>query len=212
VNVILMGPPGCGKGTQAEMLVSAKGLAHVSTGNILRSAVRRDSGLGRKVESILETGELVSDDLMVEVMRDALSAVKPDRGWLLDGYPRNAAQAETLVELLDELGQVADAVIVIRVPDEEIVSRLAGRLTCMVCGFVTGRTAYEPGDECPKCGHEMVVRDDDRPETVRNRLQVFNKRTNPAVEILKRRYPVAVVDGVGSPVEISQKVALVLAD
>ena len=207
-----MGPPGCGKGTQAEMLVSAKGLAHVSTGNILRSAVRRDSGLGRKVESILETGELVSDDLMVEVMRDALSAVKPDQGWLLDGYPRNAAQAETLVELLDELGQVADVVIVIRVPDEEIVSRLAGRLTCTACGFVTGRTAHEPGDECPKCGHEMVVRDDDRPETVRNRLRVFNKRTNPAVEILKRRYPVSVVDGVGLPVEISQKVALVLAD
>lgn len=212
MNVILMGPPGCGKGTQANELVAARGLAHVSTGNILRAAVRAGNELGRKVASILDAGELVPDELMSEVLREALEAVPADRGWLLDGYPRTAPQAESLIGLLEGLDQGVDAVVSIRVPDEEIVARLAGRLTCPACGFVAAGAGGGGPAECPRCGHEMGVRDDDRPETVRNRLRVFREKTAPAEEILARRYPLKPVDGTGSPEEVSRKVALVLAD
>ncbi len=207
-----MGPPGCGKGTQAEKLIEARKLAHVSTGNMLRSAIREGGDFGEKVASILEAGELVPDELMIDMMRRTLEAFAPGEGWLLDGFPRTAAQAESLIGMLTEIGHDVSAVISFEVPDDVIVGRLGSRLTCTACGFVTVRGDREIGDACPRCGEELAVRDDDRPETVRNRLRVFNETTRPAVEILAGRYALGVVDGTGTPQEVWQRVQSVLAD
>ena len=205
MNVVLAGPPGSGKGTQAALLVEAKQLRHVSTGELLRAAVAGGSDLGRRVEGILASGELVPDELMMEIIGERLAQ---DGGWLLDGFPRTVAQAEGLAALLAELGQPIDAVIELEVPDEEIVRRLAGRLTCGDCGRVTARDRLGPDGSCPQCGgRNLQVRADDREETVRNRLTVFRAKTGPAVAALGRRFPLKRVDGRGDPAAVAQRIA-----
>jgi adenylate kinase len=216
MNVILVGPPGSGKGTQAKELADRFDLRHLSTGDLLRAAVRGGSELGRRVEGILAAGELVPDALMTEIVTERLRAL-PD-GWLLDGFPRTVPQADALIALLDELGREPPAVIALEVPDEEIVRRLAGRLSCADCGAVTSRAAAEaaggPGQplRCPRCGGtRLATRDDDREETVRNRLSVFGTQTRPAAERLGRRYPLARVDGSGAPADVAQRITGALA-
>jgi adenylate kinase len=216
MNVILVGPPGSGKGTQAAELVGRFALRHLSTGDLLRAAVRGGSELGRRVAGILAAGELVPDALMTEIVAERLRAL-PD-GWLLDGFPRTVPQAEALIALLDELGREPPAVIVLEVADEEIVRRLASRLVCADCGAVTSRAEAEaaggPGRplRCPRCdGERLASRDDDREETVRNRLGVFRDQTRPAAERLGRRYPLARVDGRGAPTDVAQRIAGALA-
>ena len=206
MNVVLSGPPGSGKGTQAALFAEANALRHISTGELLRAAVAAGSDLGRRVEGILAGGELVPDDLMMEIIRERLASL--GGGWLLDGFPRTVAQAAGLAALLDELGQAIDAVIDLEVPDEEIVRRLAGRLTCGDCGRVTARDRLGPDGGCPQCGGcNLQVRADDREETVRNRLAVFRAKTGPAVAELGRRYPLKRVDGRGDPAAVAQRIA-----
>lgn len=206
MNVILMGPPGCGKGTQAAAIIHRFGVEHISTGDMLRAAVKSGSPLGRRVEAVLAAGELVSDDLMMELIEERLS--RTASGWLLDGFPRTVPQAEGLAALLKRLGQKVGAVVSVEVPDEEIVRRLSGRLTCAACGAVTSREALAArGEEsCPQCGgRELKVRADDNAETVRNRLAVFRDKTGPAIEALGRHYPVRRVDGLGAPSDITKR-------
>ncbi len=210
MNAILVGPPGSGKGTQAAELVRRFGLTHLSTGDLLRAAVRSGSELGRRVEGILASGELVPDAVMAELVGERVRGLGD--GWLLDGYPRTLPQAEQLAALLAELGQDVAAVVVIEVPDEEIVRRLAGRLTCGDCGAVTSREAAAAAGgaalRCPHCGGaNLATRPDDREETVRNRLGVFRRMTQPAVELLGRRYPLWRVDGRGAPADVAQRIA-----
>ncbi len=211
-NVVLMGPPGGGKGTQAEKLVETHGLVHLSTGEILRAAVRSFDELGSKVEAILAAGELVPDELMMDVLRDALAAVPADSaGWLLDGFPRTAPQAEGLIGVLESAGLEAPLVIEITVPDEEIVSRLSGRLTCNSCSHVTGRGETTEGDDCNRCSDgKLYMRTDDKPETVRNRLAVFREKTEPAKAVLAASWNLVGVDGLGSPDEVTERIAGVL--
>jgi len=227
VNVILFGPPGGGKGTQAERLVERFALEHVSTGNILRACRRAAAGEldaadcapagllahADRIAAIMDRGELVPDDLMMDLIGEVLGAIPADRaGWLLDGFPRTVPQAEGLVALLAERGQEEPVVVVIEVPDEEIVRRLSGRLVCDRCQAVTTAGAHTEGDTCPACGEGTLrIRDDDRPETVRRRLAVYREQTAPALAVLRRHYRVATVDGTGDPDAVAERIAAALA-
>ena len=213
MNVVLMGPPGVGKGTQAAGLVKRYGMLHISTGNILRAAVRDGSELGRQVASVLKAGQLVSDDLMVVLIRENLARDEARCGWLMDGFPRTVPQAEALHGLLDEVDQTVHAVVVMAVPDEVVVSRLAGRVTCKACGATTSQNALIAGLDtpCPHCGQRaLFVRDDDREETVRERLAVFWRQTDPVVTVLEKLYPVRRVSGLGTPHEVAERLHGVL--
>jgi adenylate kinase len=206
-----MGPPGSGKGTQATILAADYGLTHVSTGEILRAAVRSGSELGHKVEAVLAAGELVTDDLMMDLMRETLAEVDvANGGWLLDGFPRTARQAEGLVGILEDLGHEAPLIIDIVVPDEEIVERLSGRLTCDRDSHVTAKGAAREGDKCPECDGTLYIRADDKPETVRNRLAVFREKTEPAKDEMARHWNVVQLDGLGRPEDVTQRIAGVI--
>jgi adenylate kinase len=188
-------------------------VVHISTGDMLRAAVKSGSELGRRVEAVMAAGELVSDDLMMDIIKERLQQDDAKGGWLLDGFPRTVAQAEGLVTLLDEIGQDVGAVVSLEVDDQEIIQRLSGRLTCRECGFVTSRQnldAAEP-DRCPQCGaRALYQRDDDREETVRNRLEVYRTKTYPAAAVLGKRFRLERVDGVGAPAEVTQRIRGVL--
>lgn len=211
-NVVLMGPPGSGKGTQAARLATAHGMSHVSTGEILRRAVREGTELGRRVESILKVGGLVSDGLILDLVRDTLTRLESEgRGWLLDGFPRTTPQAEGLVAMLAEAGIPGPLVVAMEVSDDEIVQRLGGRLTCTADNHVVARGGAAAGDPCPECGAPLYVRADDNAETVRNRLRVFHEKTEACAEILGRSYRLAAVDGLGTPATVTERIEGVLA-
>jgi adenylate kinase len=215
MNVIIMGPPGCGKGTQAANIVSELGLTHISTGDMLRAAVKSGSELGQKVKAVLAAGELVSDELMMDLIRDRLQQADAQGGWLLDGFPRTVPQAKGLVQLLEELEKPVGSVVSLEVPDEEIVRRLAGRLTCPDCGFVTNKQDLSPtsGGKCPRCSRgPMVQREDDKEETVRNRLEVYRVKTYPAAASLGQHYPLLRVDGLGTPEAVAQRISRALEE
>ena len=213
MNVIIMGPPGCGKGTQANGIVAAQNVVHISTGDMLRAAVKSGSELGHKVSAVMAAGDLVSDALMMDIIKDRLQQDDAGTGWLLDGFPRTVVQAEGLMALLDEIGQEVDLVVSLEVPDEEIVQRLSGRLTCRECGFTTSRANLDPAalETCPQCGEKALYqREDDREETVRNRLGVYRDKTYPAAATLGEKYKLARVEGLGTPDEVAQRVQSVL--
>ena len=227
LNVVLMGPPGSGKGTQAEVLVGSYGLWHVSTGNILRACVRDGLQLGdrrsqqgapegsfsfsRHIGAILKAGKLVPDDIMMDLIRETLgNRPAQTAGWLLDGFPRTAPQAEGLVSLVAKLGETPPVVVIVKVDDEEIVARLSGRLTCEKCGHPEGGAGAQEGDDCVKCGGSLLMREDDRPETIRNRLAVYREKTAPAREVLERNFRLERVDGIGTQAEVTERIAGVL--
>ena len=213
MNVVLMGPPGVGKGTQAAKLAARFEMVHIATGNMLRAAVQDGSELGKQVSAVLTMGHLVSDDLMVEMIRHRLTQQDVTAGWLMDGFPRTVKQVEALRELLDELDQTIHAVVLMTVPDDVIVGRLAGRLTCQACGATTSQTAVRDGEKsaCPTCGErKLYVRDDDREDTVRKRLEVFRRQTDPVAEVLGRYYPLCKVSGFGTPQEVTERLTGVL--
>ena len=211
MNVVIMGPPGCGKGTQSGAIVAAQKVVHISTGDMLRAAVAGGSELGRKVEAVMAAGELVSDALMMEIIKERLQQEDARGGWLLDGFPRTVPQAEGLVGLLAEIGQGIDRVLVLEVPDDEIVRRLGGRLTCRACGAVTSSIRGGPPAACPACGAEaLYTRDDDSEETIRRRLEVYRARTRPAAERLGQEFELATIDGRGTPEEVTQRIQGVL--
>lgn len=221
MNVVLMGPPGVGKGTQAHYLTRDRDLVHISTGDMLRAAVAAGTPLGRKVEEVMTTGELVSDDLMMELVKERLQQPDVAGGWLLDGFPRTAAQAEGLAKMLGEIGQTIDTVLIIMAPNEVIIDRLTSRVTCRVCGKIMNRrdlSADRPG-ACPFCGAEkdpvtdgpaVYHRDDDKERTVRRRLDVFANQTLAAAEVLEKRFRSIRIQGTGTPEEVAAGVADVL--
>lgn len=189
MNVILLGPPGAGKGTQAALLAEGRGVAKIATGDLLRDAVRRGTRLGEQAKTYMDAGELVPDELILGLVREVLAGGGPGaelpvgRGFVLDGFPRTLAQAEALDELLDELERSLDAVVVIDVPDDELVRRLTGRRTCAECGETTNvhSDAPERPGKCDACGGTLERRSDDDAATVRHRLEVYRERTAPLV-------------------------------
>ena len=181
--VILLGPPGVGKGTQAVRLADSQGWEHVSTGDLLRAARRDGTELGRKAQSYMDAGELVPDSLILDLVRDHLRGVAPEAGILFDGFPRTTAQAEGLVDVLEAVGRSVGRVVVLQASDEELVKRLAGRRSCPECGAVFNIHLTPPTveDVCDRCGGKLVHRADDKPETVLHRLVVYRKQTEPLI-------------------------------
>lgn len=204
MRAVLMGPPGAGKGTQAERLAAAWKVPHVSTGDLLREAVARGSDLGRRVKSTLDAGGLVPDDLMADLLRERLGRDDCRRGFVLDGYPRTERQARDLDAILAETGAELERVILLDVPDDVVVRRVGGRRTCSACGAVTHVDRLPAGcpDACERCGGRLSARADDEPRTVRRRLEVYRDETRPVVEYYRRAGRLAVVDGQGSPDEV----------
>lgn len=191
MNLILLGAPGAGKGTQAQRLIEEFGIPHISTGDILRAAVKNGTPLGVKAKSFMDAGELVPDDLIIDLMRERLAEPDASKGFILDGFPRTTTQAAALDTALAAEGRRIDHAVAIIVPDEVIVERLSSRRACKVCGY-TGTAADVT---CPKCGGEMYQRDDDKPETIQNRLNVYEKSTAPLINYYAGAGVLVEIDG-----------------
>ncbi|MDR2196835.1 MAG: adenylate kinase [Coriobacteriales bacterium] len=191
MNIVLLGAPGAGKGTQAAKLVEAYDIAHISTGDLLRAAVKAQTRLGLEAKSYMDAGELVPDSLVIGLVKERLQEPDTEKGFILDGFPRNSTQAVTLDAELSGLGREIDAAIAVIVNPEVIVNRLASRRVCRSCGYI-GSAADA---SCPICAGEMYQRDDDRPETVRNRLDVYEKATAPLIDYYRGGELLVEVDG-----------------
>ncbi|MCL2339666.1 MAG: adenylate kinase, partial [Actinomycetia bacterium] len=178
MNIVLLGAPGAGKGTQAAQLVATYGLLHISTGDLLRAAVQAGSPLGLEAKGYMDAGELVPDKLVIGLIKERLRAPEAAKGIILDGFPRNTNQAVVLASELDSLGLAIDAAIAVEVDPEIIVQRLSSRRCCRNCGYI-GSVADAV---CPKCGGEMYQRDDDTAAAIRNRLEVYEKSTAPLID------------------------------
>jgi adenylate kinase len=187
--VILLGPPGVGKGTQAVRFVDERGAAHVSTGDLLRAARREGTELGTLAQGYMDRGELVPDDLILDLVREHLAGIGPDTDVLFDGFPRTTDQATGLDHVLDASGRAVDAVVLFEAPDDTLVKRLSGRRSCPDCGAVYNVYFSPPASEgvCDRCGGSLVHRADDTPDTVRRRLQVYQEQTAPLIEFYESR-------------------------
>lgn len=177
--LVLLGPPGAGKGTQGERLAEQLGVPKIATGDVLRAAVRDGTPLGLEAKAAMDRGDLVPDDVILGIMKEALDAPGSRRGAILDGVVRTVPQAEGLNRVLAEIGRSLDGVLLFDVPDEELVRRLSGRTVCENCQ--TPYTGREPGTRCEKCGGTLVRRKDDEPEAVRNRLRTYHVQTAPVI-------------------------------
>lgn len=191
MNIVLLGAPGAGKGTQAQRLVADYGVAHISTGDLLRAAVKAQSELGVAAKKYMDAGELVPDQLVIDLVKERLAADDAQKGFILDGFPRNTTQAVTLDTELAAMGRELDGALLVDVPAEVIIDRLSSRRTCRDCGY----TAGPDNTVCPSCAGEMYQRDDDKPETIKNRLDVYEKNTSPLVEYYRGQGILKVVDG-----------------
>jgi adenylate kinase len=195
--IILLGPPGAGKGTQAERIVKEHLLAYVSTGDILRSAVKAQSALGRKAKQFMDEGKLVPDELVVEIVKDRLMDSDCAKGALLDGFPRTLVQAEFLEKALPDIGISIDRILSIEVEEEELIERLTGRRVCSECS-ANFHLKFKPPkvrNVCDKCGGDLYQRDDDTLETVKERLEVYNKLTEPLISYYEQKGLLSAVDG-----------------
>lgn len=191
MNIVLLGAPGAGKGTQAQRLVADYGVAHISTGDLLRAAVKAQSELGVAAKKYMDAGELVPDQLVIDLVKERLAADDAQKGFILDGFPRNTTQAVTLDTELTAMGRELDGALLVDVPAEVIIDRLSSRRTCRDCGYTAGPDTTV----CPSCAGEMYQRDDDKPETIKNRLDVYEKNTSPLVEYYRGQGILKVVDG-----------------
>lgn len=212
MNLILLGAPGAGKGTQAKKIVEKYGIPHIATGDILREAVAKGTELGKKAKEYMDRGELVPDEIVIGIVKERLQQPDCEKGFLLDGFPRTLKQAEALDDMLNELGKKIDSVIYIDVPEEEVVKRIVNRRTCRNCGAVY-HLIYAPPKEpnkCDKCGGELYQRDDDKEETVRQRFKVYMENTAPLIEYYEKKGILHKVDGTKNIDEVFQQIDEVL--
>nr|WP_156945724.1 adenylate kinase [Roseibacterium elongatum] len=213
VNLILLGPPGAGKGTQARMLEERFGLVQLSTGDLLRGAVAAGTEAGKAAKAVMEAGELVSDEIVLAVLKDRLDAPDVAAGTILDGFPRTAAQAEALDALLAERGQTIDAAISLEVEDEAMIARVSGRYTCAACGEGYHDQFKQPkvAGVCDKCGGtEMKRRPDDNAETVRTRLEAYHAQTAPLIDYYRARGALTEVPAMGDIDQIAARLAAIV--
>ncbi len=197
MKIIMLGAPGAGKGTQAKRIADKWQIPHISTGDIFRANIKEGTELGMKAKAFMDKGMLVPDELTIELIVDRLHQSDCINGYVLDGYPRTIPQAESLTSVLAKLGEKIDYAINVDVPDENIVNRMSGRRACLACG-ATYHISYAPSKTegiCDRCQNELVLRDDDKPETVLKRLEVYHAQTQPLIEYYKAQGILKTVDG-----------------
>ena len=208
-DLILLGPPGAGKGTHADYLVAHMSYAHLSTGDLLRAAVAKGSDLGKQAQGYMEAGELVPDDLVIDLVGERMEQLGREEHFLLDGFPRTTAQAEALSEMLEELSREQPLVMNLAVSDAEVVRRLSGRRMCPDCATINNmhRDGLDIGGKCPQCGGELYRRSDDQPEAIRNRLKVYEQDSVPLIEYYQKRGQLVTVDAEQGQQQVSAELA-----
>lgn len=197
MKIIMLGAPGAGKGTQADKICAKYNIPHISTGDIFRANIKNNTELGRKAKEYMDKGLLVPDELVVDLVVDRVKADDCSKGYVLDGFPRTIPQAEALDEALSSMGEKVDFAINVEVPDENIINRISGRRACVTCG-ATYHIVYAPTKAegiCDKCGSELILRDDDKPETVKKRLDVYHDQTQPLIDYYTAKDVLKEVDG-----------------
>ncbi|HEU5254006.1 MAG TPA: adenylate kinase [Solirubrobacterales bacterium] len=213
LNLVLLGPPGSGKGTQGERLNEDLRLPYYATGDILRAAVRDETEIGRAAKEYMDRGDLVPDDVIVGVIAERIDSSEARDGFILDGFPRTTPQAEALDAKLSELGRAVTGVLLIDVSDEEVVRRLGGRRTCEENGHVF-HVEFEPPKQegvCDVDGSPLIVREDDKPEVIRNRLETYHEKTEPLVSYYDSRSVLRRIDGEAEPDEVAEQIRRTLA-
>jgi adenylate kinase len=212
VRIVLVGPPGAGKGTQAQFVASHLSIPKISTGDIFRANVSGNTPLGQKAKEYMDRGDLVPDEVTIAMVRDRLAEEDAQEGFLLDGFPRNVPQAETLKKILSEMDRKLDLVLELVVDDDEVVRRLSGRRTCRKCGRIW-HVAFDPPTKdgvCDVCGGELFQRDDDREETIRHRLEVYQEQTAPLASFYADEGILVGLDATGPVEEVTERALVAL--
>ena len=212
MKIIMLGAPGAGKGTQAKMIADKYGVPHVSTGDIFRANIKNGTELGMEAKKYMDQGLLVPDELTVRILLDRVAQDDCKNGYVLDGFPRTIPQAEVLDSELTKLGDHFDYAINVDVPDENIVKRMSGRRACLTCGATYHIEHVPPKKEgiCDVCGSELVLRDDDKPETVKNRLNVYHEQTQPLIDFYTEKGVLKTVDGTVPMEEVFAAITAIL--
>ncbi len=212
MKIIMLGAPGAGKGTQAKMISEKYDIPHISTGDIFRANIKNGTELGIEAKKFMDQGMLVPDELTVKILLDRVSNADCKNGYVLDGFPRTIPQAEVLEKALTEINDKIDHAIDVDVADEEIINRMSGRRACLTCGATYNLEYVPPKAEgvCDKCGSELILRDDDKPETVKNRLNIYHVQTQPLIEYYSERNILKSVDGKQDMHKIFQSICEIL--
>ena len=197
MKIVMLGAPGAGKGTQADKIAEKYNIPHISTGDIFRSNIKAGTELGKKAKSFIDQGLLVPDEVTIGMLLDRIHEADCENGYILDGFPRTIPQAESRTAALKENGEAIDFALDVEVPDANIVNRMAGRRACLKCGATYHTEFAAPKKEgiCDKCGSELVLRDDDKPETVQKRLEVYHEQTHPLIDYYKKKGVLHAIDG-----------------
>lgn len=212
MKIIMLGAPGAGKGTQAQMIANKYKVPHISTGDIFRANIKNGTELGMEAKKYMDQGLLVPDELTVKILLDRVAKEDCKDGYVLDGFPRTIPQAEVLDKALAERGESIDYAVDVDVPDENIVKRMSGRRACLSCGATFHLEHVPPKEEgiCDRCGKELVLRDDDKEETVLNRLKVYHDQTQPLIQFYKNKGVMQAVDGTKSMQEVFDAIVAIL--
>ena len=212
MNIILLGAPGAGKGTQAKRIAEKFNIPHVSTGDIFRANIKNGTALGKEAKEYMDQGKLVPDELTVRILLDRVAQEDCKNGYVLDGFPRTIPQAEVLDSELAKLGTGVDYAINVEVPDDNIIGRMSGRRACLKCG-ATYHLSFLPSKKegiCDNCGSELVLRDDDKPETVKKRLDVYHEQTQPLIDFYNNKGVLKEVDGTVAPDDVFKAIEEIL--
>ncbi len=208
MEIIIFGAPGVGKGTQAKIISQKLNIPHISTGDILREAIKNETELGKKAKEIVQRGDLVPDDIMGGLIKNTLLSDECKNGFILDGFPRTIPQAKILSDIFAELGFDSPIVIKLSADDEIIINRLSSRRTCSNCGYITNLNELEDPDVCPNCGARgtLYQRDDDKEEVIKNRLKIFHESTAPVIEYYKGKAKILEIDGALPLEEVTRQI------
>ena len=214
MKIIMLGAPGAGKGTQAKKIAEKYGIPHISTGDIFRANIKEGTELGKKAKSYMDQGLLVPDELTCDLVVDRISQPDAAKGYVLDGFPRTIPQAEALTDALSKRGEAIDYAVNVEVPDSNIINRMSGRRACLSCGATYHLTYNPPKAEgiCDHCGNNLVLRDDDKPETVKKRLDVYHAQTQPLIDYYKAAGALREVDGTQDIDVVFQDIVKILGE
>jgi len=202
----MLGAPGAGKGTQAKKISEKFDIPHVSTGDILRKEIKNETELGLEAKSFVESGKLVTDELVIEIIKNFIQGDSAENGFLIDGFPRNLAQAKKFAEMLEEIELKLDHVINIAVDNSEIINRLGMRRTCKECQKITSVAESSNGASCPECGGELFIRKDDEEEVIVHRLEIYEKETQPLIEYYSKSGVLTDINGLGTEEEVTERI------